>query len=119
MTKIQFTERDQVLMEWERQLEVEFEHWGNDLIAWARACGAMITDTGIDYRISLDRLQVTLAAMAGTQGAAKHQRLLEKFRDFSARCNGYMASQSSEGNVLWLSKPGSAWTGQDIGGADG
>ena len=116
MTKIQFTERDQVLMEWERQLEVEFEQWGNAFIAWARACGAMISDDGIDYRLSLDRLQVSLAAMASTQGAARHQRLLDKFRDFSVRCGGYLASQASDGHALWLSKPGSAWTSQDIKG---
>ena len=113
---IQLTEQTQTLIDWERQLEVEFEQWGNSFVQWARECGAVIQETGIDYRIALDKLQASLAASAADgQGKDKHVRLMDRFRQLSSNSNGYMASYSSTGNVLWLSKPGSAWTEKDIG----
>jgi len=107
-------ERARGMMEWEGQLEVEFEAWGNELVQWARACGAVVSEAGIEYRLSLDRLRASL--VAGKSGSGKHGRLLEKFRDFSVRCNGYMASHSPEGDELCLSKPGSLWSAQDVKG---
>ena len=109
-------ERTRGMVEWEGQLEVEFELWANELMAWARDCGAVVSEVGIDYRLSLDRLRASL--VSGKSGAGKHGRLLDKFRDFSLRCGGYLASLSPAGDELWLSKPSSRWSAQDIG-ADG
>lgn len=107
------TEEDSVLVDWESELEAQFKAWGHRFLAWARDCGAVVQDQGLDYYISLDRLA---RSMGGQKRASeKHKALLAKFWVLADRSGAYMAGYDVEAKMLRLSKPGSEWAERDVG----
>lgn len=110
------TEEDSVLVDWENELEAQFKAWGHRFLAWARDCGAVVHEQGLDYYISLDRLAQSLLAMDGRKKMAeKHKALLAKFWVLADRSGAYMAGYDVEAKMLRLSKPGSEWAERDVG----
>jgi len=111
---VTISEESQVLSDWEHQLEQEFAMWGHDFMAWARECGAVVDDVGLDYAVRLDKLTASMAA-GGARGkvSGKHKALLAKFWSLVDRSAGYMASCGQD-YVLRLAKPGSAWVEGDL-----
>jgi len=113
--RLELDEYRQTLFDWERELEAEFESWGYKFVAWARECGALVQEVGLDYFISLGPLsQFLQAAQDRGRASERHAALLAKFSDLVTRSGGHVASYDPATQMLRLSKPGSAWGERDL-----